>query len=122
MRRRRARGTAQARGVVRAGRAVSGPGNLTRAMGIILDQNRCDLTRRPPPNRRSRTAAAQTSRWSRRIGITVGVEPEWRCYAVGSDAVSGLRRPHACARSGDELAALNPQRVSASLTPARLAP
>ena len=30
--------------------------------------------------------------WTPRIGINVGIESEWRCIAVGSPALSGLRR------------------------------
>lgn len=69
-----------------------GPGNLSRALGITLRQNRLDLT-----NSRLRIEDWGGGRpdvaWSRRIGITVGVEPEWRAYAVGDAAVSGPRRP-----------------------------
>jgi DNA-3-methyladenine glycosylase len=65
-----------------------GPGNLTKALGITLDQNCLDLTasalriedRKLPPRRVA---------WSRRIGINVGVEQEWRVVAVGSRALSG---------------------------------
>jgi DNA-3-methyladenine glycosylase len=68
-----------------------GPGNLTRALGITLAQNCLDLTgsalriedRRLPP----RPVA-----WSRRIGINVGVEQEWRVTAADSAALSGQRR------------------------------
>jgi DNA-3-methyladenine glycosylase len=68
-----------------------GPGNLTKALGITLAQNCLDLTgsalriedwELPKP----RIA------WSRRIGITVGVEQEWRVTAADSTAVSGKRR------------------------------
>jgi len=34
----------------------------------------------------------RTVAWSRRIGITVGVEQEWRVTAAGSPAISGPRR------------------------------
>jgi DNA-3-methyladenine glycosylase len=68
-----------------------GPGNLTKALGITLAQNCLDLTssalriedRRLPP----REVA-----WSRRIGLNVGVEQEWRVTAVGSPALSGRTR------------------------------
>jgi DNA-3-methyladenine glycosylase len=91
MRRRRARGTARrAQEFTRAG-LCRGPGNLTRALGISLRQNLLDFTdgalriedRGLPP----REVA-----WTPRIGINVGVEHEWRCVAVGSDAVSGVKR------------------------------
>jgi 3-methyladenine DNA glycosylase Mpg len=32
--------------------------------------------------------AGRQVRWSRRIGITVGVEPEWRCVDPASKATS----------------------------------
>jgi len=65
-----------------------GPGNLTRALGIDLRQNLSDLTAgalRIEDHDLPRRKVA----WSRRIGINVGVEQEWRVYAVGSRAVSG---------------------------------
>ena len=68
-----------------------GPGNLTRALGIDLKHNLLDLTGsalriedRKEPNR--------PIAWSRRIGINVGVEHEWRVSAADSRAVSGPRR------------------------------
>ncbi|MDE3153721.1 MAG: DNA-3-methyladenine glycosylase [Acidobacteriota bacterium] len=67
-----------------------GPGNLTRAMGISLDDNEADLTGRrlcivdgPAPS--------GEVIWSPRIGIRVGTERLWRCYVAGSRAVSGGR-------------------------------
>ena len=75
-----------------------GPGNLTQALGISLHQNRQDLTAgrlRIEPG----DGPARPLGWSPRIGITVGVEPEWRVYASDSDAVSGRRvRPSGGAR------------------------
>src|SRR5258706_2557308 len=68
-----------------------GPGNLTKALGIDLKQNLLDLTSGPlrieDPKEPKRPLA-----WSRRIGLTVGVEPEWRVSAADSPAVSGARR------------------------------
>jgi DNA-3-methyladenine glycosylase len=68
-----------------------GPGNLTKALGIDLRQNMCDLT--------SGTLRIEDQQdpkrpvvWSRRIGINVGVEQEWRVSAADSPAVSGSRR------------------------------
>ncbi|HEX6463226.1 MAG TPA: DNA-3-methyladenine glycosylase, partial [Vicinamibacterales bacterium] len=67
-----------------------GPGNLTRALGITLRDNRRDLTRGPlrieDQSERPRPVA-----WSRRIGINVGVEQDWRVIATDSPAVSGRR-------------------------------
>jgi DNA-3-methyladenine glycosylase len=88
MRRRRARGSGRRAADFATAALCRGPGNLTRALGIALRQNGRDLTagalrvedRGVPPRRIA---------WSRRIGINVGVEREWRCYDADSDAVSG---------------------------------
>ena len=87
MRRRRARGTRRRAASFDAFELCRGPGNLTRAMGITLQRNEFDLTtsalriedRRIPPRKVV---------WSRRIGINVGVEHEWRCYDPESRAVT----------------------------------
>ena len=68
-----------------------GPGNLTRALGITLRQNRCDLTRGPLRIEDQNEPKRRVS-WSRRIGINVGIEQEWRVTAFGSSAISGSRR------------------------------
>lgn len=68
-----------------------GPGNLTKALAITLRHNGADLTR-GALRLEDRRLAARTVVWSRRIGIHVGVEQEWRVAAVDSRAVSG-RRP-----------------------------
>jgi DNA-3-methyladenine glycosylase len=65
-----------------------GPGNLTRALGITLRHNGLDLTGRSLRIEDQGLPRRDVS-WSRRIGITVGVEQEWRVIAVGSPAVSG---------------------------------
>ncbi len=67
-----------------------GPGNLTKALGITLKENRLDLTssrlwiedRGLEPGRLS---------WGTRIGITRGAERPWRCWAEGHASVSGRR-------------------------------
>jgi DNA-3-methyladenine glycosylase len=67
-----------------------GPGNLTKALGITLKENRLDLTnsrlwiedRGLEPGRLS---------WGPRIGIKVGTERPWRCWATGHLSVSGRR-------------------------------
>jgi DNA-3-methyladenine glycosylase len=69
-----------------------GPGNLTRALGIGLRQNLGDLTT-GPLFIEDRGARQRDVRWSRRIGISVGVEPEWRVYDASSRAVSGKKVP-----------------------------
>jgi DNA-3-methyladenine glycosylase len=80
----------------RGGRAIAdhelcrGPGNLTKALGIHLSDNRRDLCC-DPLWIEERGLDVGPIAWSARIGITVGTEHEWRCYAVGSASVSGQR-------------------------------
>jgi len=91
MRRRRARGRSRGAGRLVAAHLCRGPGNLTRALGISLNQNRRDLT----DSRlriEDRGLPMRPIAWSRRIGINVGVEREWRCYAVDSEAISAFKR------------------------------
>ena len=67
-----------------------GPGNLSRALGIDLSANWLDLE----GNRLFIEDHGHESgeiAWSPRIGIRVGTEREWRCFVVGSRAVSGKR-------------------------------
>jgi DNA-3-methyladenine glycosylase len=64
-----------------------GPGNLTRALGITLRQNRFDLTRGPLRIEDQRERPRPLA-WTRRIGINVGVEQEWRVSATDSTSVS----------------------------------
>jgi len=77
-----------------------GPGNLTKALGITLRQNGVDLTG-SALRIEDQGDPARPVEWSRRIGITVGVEQEWRVHAVDSPAVSGRRRPVSAAASDD---------------------
>ena len=90
MRRRRVKGTGKSAASYASAALCRGPGNLTRALGISLHQNLRDLTgsdlRIEDPRLPPRDLA-----WSRRIGINVGVEQEWRCYVSDSAAVSGRR-------------------------------
>jgi DNA-3-methyladenine glycosylase len=85
--RRRRRGTPRG-GEIPEQELCRGPGNLTRAMGITLTENRADLCgdRLYLDDR-----GIQVGRiaWSPRIGISVGTEHRWRCYVVGNRAVSG---------------------------------
>ncbi len=67
-----------------------GPGNLTRAMGITLKDNRVDLCA-SHLTIEDRGLVAGDIAWSPRIGISVGTEHDWRCYVAGSPAVSGRR-------------------------------
>jgi DNA-3-methyladenine glycosylase len=91
LRRRRARGTRRRPESFSTPELCRGPGNLTRAMGISLRDNQRDLTK-GPLRIESRNIPSPPLGWSRRIGISVGVESEWRVVAVGSAAVSGRRR------------------------------
>lgn len=68
-----------------------GPGNLTMAMGITLEDNGLDLTG-------SRLFIADRGvdvgriEWGGRIGIRVGTEHPWRAWVAGHEAVSAARR------------------------------
>src|SRR6476661_3171340 len=90
MRRRRARGTARSARDFTTAELCRGPGNLTRALGISLRQNLSDLTA-SALRIEDRRLPARDVAWTPRIGLTVGVESQWRCVAVGSDALSGAR-------------------------------
>jgi DNA-3-methyladenine glycosylase len=87
MRRRRAGGTKRARDFA-IDDLCRGPGNLTKALGIDLRQNLRDLTS-SPLRIEDHGLPARSVGWSRRIGLNVGVEQEWRVYALDSFAVSG---------------------------------
>ena len=91
MRRRRARGTARHAKSFSAAELCRGPGNLTRALGISLRQNLLDFTA-GPLRIEDRSLPPRDVAWTRRIGINVGMEHEWRCVAVGSAALSGMKR------------------------------
>jgi DNA-3-methyladenine glycosylase len=85
MRKRRANGKP-----IEAADLCRGPGNLTKALGISLKENRLDLTssrlwiedRGLEPGRVT---------WGTRIGITRGADRPWRCWAAGHTSVSGGR-------------------------------
>jgi DNA-3-methyladenine glycosylase len=91
MRRRRAAGGTRRPADFAVDDLCRGPGNLTKALGIDLRQNLRDLTgsalriedHGDPP---------RPTAWSRRIGINVGVEQEWRVTAADSTATSGPKR------------------------------
>jgi DNA-3-methyladenine glycosylase len=65
-----------------------GPGNLTIALGITLDQNNHPLTRGGLVIE-DRGDRVQRVVWGPRIGIRVGTEHPWRASIAGSRAVSG---------------------------------
>jgi DNA-3-methyladenine glycosylase len=69
-----------------------GPGNVTHAMGITLRDNRLDL-RGSKLFIEDRGFRVHEVAWSPRIGISVGTEHHWRCYADAHVSVSG-RVPH----------------------------
>jgi DNA-3-methyladenine glycosylase len=94
MRRRRARGTAKTPRSLALNDLCRGPGNLTRALGIDLRQNRLDLTG-GRLRIEDRGLGRRPVAWSPRIGINVGVQHDWRVYAADSEAVSGknVRQP-----------------------------
>jgi DNA-3-methyladenine glycosylase len=92
MRRRRARQKKGRRPV--AGRRLSvdelcrGPGNLTTAMAIGLEENRLDLLGDRLYVARGRSPAGPVV-WGPRIGIRVGTDRAWRAWIHGHPAVSG---------------------------------
>ena len=76
-----------------------GPGNLTRALGITLKENRLDLTGREALGQSGSTLfiedrGIQVGDVARgpRIGIRVAVERPWRCWVDGHRSVSAHRR------------------------------
>ena len=82
----------------RAGRAAvaetglcRGPGNLTKALGISLAQNRLALTV-PPLSIEDWGVSPGRVTWGPRIGIRVGTDRPWRCWVAGHACVSGSRR------------------------------
>jgi DNA-3-methyladenine glycosylase len=69
-----------------------GPGNLTRALGITLAENRLDLTTSQLHIEDRGLKPGQVA-WGPRIGIRVGVERPWRCWIAGNRSVSGRLDP-----------------------------
>ncbi|HUQ87516.1 MAG TPA: DNA-3-methyladenine glycosylase, partial [Vicinamibacterales bacterium] len=65
-----------------------GPGNLCRAMGITLADNKRPLTR-GALTIHDRGIDAGEIVWSPRIGIRVGTEHHWRAAVKGHKSVSG---------------------------------
>jgi DNA-3-methyladenine glycosylase len=85
------------RGLERESDLCSGPGKLTQALGITLEDNGCDLARGPvrvlPPPRSWREPEILQGT---RVGITRAVELSWRFAAAGDRNVS---RPRPRARA-----------------------
>ncbi len=65
-----------------------GPGNLTRAMGITLANNRLDLVTGPLVIEDRGFRPGPVS-WGARIGIRVAIDRPWRCWIAGNRSVSG---------------------------------
>jgi len=65
-----------------------GPGNLCRAMGITLADNTRPLSR-GPLTIHDRGLSMGPIVWSKRIGIRVGTEHDWRASVAGHRSVSG---------------------------------
>jgi DNA-3-methyladenine glycosylase len=65
-----------------------GPGNVTHAMGITLQDNNVDLLGDKLYIEDRGLHVPEVS-WSTRIGISVGTEQQWRCFASGHASVSG---------------------------------
>jgi DNA-3-methyladenine glycosylase len=99
MRKRRAGGTRKKPADLTVNDLCRGPGNLTKALGIDLRQNRLDLTA-SALRIEDQEGPKRPLAWSRRIGINVGVEQEWRVLAADSPAVSG--RPFRVVRPGGD--------------------
>ena len=76
-----------------------GPGNLARALGITLKENRLDLTGREDSGQSGSTLfiedrgipVGDVARGPR-IGIRVAVDRPWRCWVDGHRSVSAHRR------------------------------
>jgi DNA-3-methyladenine glycosylase len=96
MRRRRGRPANSVKSV-ETDRLCRGPGNLTTAMGITLEENRVDLL----GDRlfiEDRGIRAGRLVWGPRIGIRVGTDRPWRVAVAGHAAVSGRIGPYPAAR------------------------
>jgi DNA-3-methyladenine glycosylase len=78
------------RSVVDVAGLCRGPGNLTKALGISLAQNRLVLTG-PPLSIEDWGGPARDVMWGPRIGIRVGTDRPWRCWVPGHECVSGKR-------------------------------
>ena len=94
MRRRRMRSRTARRGMpavhIPDHRLCRGPGNVAHAMGITLKDTGTDLVGSELylDDRGHRIDGIS---WSPRIGISVGTEHHWRCYAAGHISVSRSR-------------------------------
>lgn len=83
---------ARRRGTPPSPRLASGPGNLTRALGITLRDNGADLTDGPLVILPGDAGRAVPVACGRRIGITRSVDLPLRFWIAGDPSVSGPRR------------------------------
>jgi DNA-3-methyladenine glycosylase len=65
-----------------------GPGNLSRALGITLADNLCDLSR-GPITIEDRGLKMGKMMWDTRIGLRVGTDRPWRVSVADHRSVSG---------------------------------
>jgi DNA-3-methyladenine glycosylase len=106
MRRRRSRtmkGRRSAGVVIEDAALCRGPGNLTMAMGITLEENRLDLLG-PRLFIEDRGRRPDAVAWGPRIGIRVGTEHPWRAWVAGHPAVSGPKTGASRARRSSTIA------------------
>lgn len=90
MRRRRARARKPGRPAVADPELCRGPGNLTIALAIGLEDNDQDLTR-GPLRIEDRGIVTPPLAWSPRIGIHAATDRLWRCSWIGHACVSASR-------------------------------
>jgi DNA-3-methyladenine glycosylase len=76
-----------------------GPGNLTKALGITITDNRLDLTTSKLAIE-DRSISVGRIATGPRIGIRVAIERPWRYWVEGHRSVSGRRRQIPESRSG----------------------
>jgi DNA-3-methyladenine glycosylase len=91
MRARRGRGVAKGAESIADAALCRGPGNLTKALGITLDENGLDLCGSRLYIEDRGDAVTSDIVWGPRIGISVGVDSPWRASIAGHRAVSGRR-------------------------------
>jgi DNA-3-methyladenine glycosylase len=83
---------ARRRGTPQSPRLASGPGNLTRALGITLRDNGADLTAGRLVIFPGDTARAFSITCGPRVGITRAMDLPLRFWIAGDPSVSGPRR------------------------------
>lgn len=86
-RRRSAKGVHPPAAAIARAALCRGPGNLTRAMGITLAENRLDLVGDTLFIEEAERPSGPVA-WGPRIGIRVGRDRPWRAWLAGHPAVS----------------------------------